>query len=87
MPEAESAFEVIMLEVAIDPPTLPVKVFPEAESEFGTDKFVKVALVATRFVFVAFATFKFVPTMFARFALPVAVMFVPVALSNNRFEM
>lgn len=40
-----------------------------------------VALVATRFVAVAL-----LETIFARLAVPVAVMLVPVALSNNKFE-
>lgn len=38
-------------------------------------------MVATRFVAVAL-----LETTFARFAVPVAVILVPVALSNNKFE-
>lgn len=49
VPEAESALEVMMLEVAVEPPTFEVRILPSAESAFGTfkfvtDKFVPVAL-------------------------------------------
>jgi hypothetical protein len=43
--------------------------------------------VTFKLVFVAFVILEFVPIMFARLAVPVAVMLVPVALSNIKFEM
>lgn len=91
VPEAERLLEVIIEEVAIDPATLEVKVLPVTTNELGTDRLVNVALVPTRSVMVALVELKLVEvvlvaTMLARLAVPVAVMFVPVALSNSKLE-
>ena len=54
VPLAESALEVMILEVAAEPPTLEVRVLPEAVSAFGTFK-----LVTARLVPVALSNKKF----------------------------
>lgn len=53
VPEAESALEVMMLEVAVEPPTFEVRTLPLAERVFGTSK-----LATERFVPVALSNKK-----------------------------
>lgn len=90
VPEDESELEVMILEVATDPPMFAVSVLPLAESELGTEMLVKVAFVPTIFVVVALIAERLVDvvlvaTIFARLAVPVAVIFVPVAFPKSEF--
>jgi hypothetical protein len=75
-PDLVRLFELIIEEDEIEPPMFEVIVFEAEERVFGTE----------RFVIVAFVIVAFPPTMFARVAVPVAVMLVPVALSKTRLE-
>lgn len=78
----EIVFEFIIEVVETDPPILLVIVLADEESVFGTDKFVKVAFVPEMLVIVALFEITF-----AKLAVPVTVMLVPVAFSKKRFEM
>ncbi len=99
-------FELTVVVVEIEPPTLLVMTLPEDESVFGTEiesttrletvafvidafvekRFVEVALVRVALVPSIFVDKVLVATRFAKLAVPVAVMLVPVALSKIRLE-
>ena len=68
VPDEVREFEDMVELVAIDPPTLEVKVLPDNDRVLFVFKLVIVAVVATKLLIVA---------------VPVAVIFVPVALPNN----
>ena len=79
VPEAERVFELIMLVVEKEPPRLEVNSLILELSVFGIETLVKVALVAVRFVVLVL-----VALILASSAVPVAVMFDPLALSKKR---